>query len=62
MITKLQAEWDTDGSGSFLIGDRDTDVQAAQAAGIPGHKFPGGNLLQFVRQRVPAARRTRESG
>lgn len=62
MITKLQAEWATDASGSFLIGDRDTDVQAAEAAGIRGHKFPGGNLLEFVRQRLPAARRTRDSG
>lgn len=62
MLTKLQSEWDTHVSGSFLIGDRDTDIQAARAAGIPGHKFPGGNLLEFVRQRVPAARRTRDSG
>jgi D,D-heptose 1,7-bisphosphate phosphatase len=62
MITKLQAEWATDPSGSFLIGDRDTDVQAAEAAGIPGHKFPGGNLLQFVRRHAPVAQRTRDSG
>ena len=55
MITKLQAEWATDASGSFLIGDRDTDVQAAEAAGIPGHKFPGGNLLR-VRQATRVGR------
>lgn len=58
MITKLQGDWDTDIPHSFLIGDRDTDVQAATAAGIPGYKFAGGNLLDFVKQHAPAPRRT----
>jgi D,D-heptose 1,7-bisphosphate phosphatase len=53
MITKLQADWDTEIFGSFLVGDRDTDIEAASAAGIPGYKFPGGNLLDFIKRRVP---------
>lgn len=35
---------------SFLIGDSKRDIQAAEAAGIPGHLFTGGNLDDFVRE------------
>ncbi|MBN9089187.1 MAG: HAD-IIIA family hydrolase [Reyranella sp.] len=53
MILKLQREWTTDPSRSFVVGDRDTDVEAAIAAGVAGFKFPGGNLLDFLEQRIP---------
>lgn len=58
MITKLQNEWTTLHAGSFVVGDRDTDIEAAQAAGLPGYKFEGGSLLDFVKRRVPEPRRT----
>jgi len=57
MILKLQREWSTEPSASFVVGDRDTDVQAAIAAGIAGYKFEGGNLLRFVQARVSSDRR-----
>lgn len=52
MILKLQREWTTDPSRSFVVGDRDTDVEAAIAAGVAGYKFAGGNLLEFLRERI----------
>lgn len=53
MIRRLQQEWPTIPSGSFVIGDRDTDMEAAAAAGLQGFKFPGGNLLHFVKRHAP---------
>jgi D,D-heptose 1,7-bisphosphate phosphatase len=48
MLKKLLSEWSVDTSQSFLVGDNDTDLEAAAAAGIRGHLFAGGNLLDFV--------------
>lgn len=62
MLLKLQKEWDTEPVGSIMIGDSDIDMQAATAAGVAGYKFPGGNLLDFVRNLVPARRRNPAAG
>lgn len=55
MILKLQREWTTEPARSFVVGDRDTDVQAAIAAGVAGYKFEGGNLLAFLQEHVRPA-------
>jgi D,D-heptose 1,7-bisphosphate phosphatase len=48
MILDLIDKWPVDRDTSFLIGDKDSDCEAATAAGIASHKFSGDNLLEFL--------------
>jgi len=48
MILRAIADLDIDPAGSFLIGDKDSDIEAATRAGIRGHKFAGPDLAIFV--------------
>ena len=49
MILDLQAHWPVIQDGSFLIGDRDSDVAAATAADLPGILFDGDDLLATIK-------------
>ncbi|MDT8903826.1 D-glycero-alpha-D-manno-heptose-1,7-bisphosphate 7-phosphatase [Anaeroselena agilis] len=49
LILAAFAEWDIDREKSFLIGDKDSDLAAAEAAGIRGYKFAAGNLAAFLK-------------
>lgn len=58
MITDLLERFPVDLSRSILIGDKPTDMEAAQAAGIRGILFTGGDLAQFVRSTLNPTKNT----
>ena len=48
MLLQAMHDWPVDPARSFLIGDRDSDIEAAERAGVAGFKFEGGDLLAFA--------------
>lgn len=51
ILCELQ-EGQADPTQCILIGDMESDLAAAEAAGVKGYLFNGGNLLEFVRANV----------
>jgi D,D-heptose 1,7-bisphosphate phosphatase len=54
MILDLMASWPVDASRSLLVGDKESDSEAARAAGIRPVLFTGGNLHDFLAKHLPA--------
>jgi D-glycero-D-manno-heptose 1,7-bisphosphate phosphatase len=48
MLRDLMTAWPVRALGSFVIGDKPSDIEAAKATGLPGFLFTGGNLAAFV--------------
>jgi D-glycero-D-manno-heptose 1,7-bisphosphate phosphatase len=49
MLLKAMADFAIDKDRSFLIGDKDSDLEAARRAGVKGYLFDGGDLDALVR-------------
>lgn len=48
MLTKAIEEWNVDVDSSFLVGDKPSDVQAAEAIGMRAYPFEEENLMTFL--------------
>ncbi|WP_346659607.1 HAD hydrolase-like protein [Bradyrhizobium sp. 146] len=48
MIRAPLERYSVDIDGSFMIGDKQSDLAAAQAAGLAGYLFDGSNLHTFI--------------
>jgi D-glycero-D-manno-heptose 1,7-bisphosphate phosphatase len=48
MLEQAMRDFPVRRDGSFMIGDRDSDLEAAAAGGVPGHRFRGGNLRAAI--------------
>jgi D,D-heptose 1,7-bisphosphate phosphatase len=49
MLLDLIRAWELNPARAVMVGDQETDMRAAAAAGVAGHLFPGGNFLAFLR-------------
>jgi D-glycero-D-manno-heptose 1,7-bisphosphate phosphatase len=48
MILDLLIRFPVDPARTVMIGDKETDIQAAAAAGIQGVRYAGGSLFDFI--------------
>jgi D-glycero-D-manno-heptose 1,7-bisphosphate phosphatase len=56
MLLAAARDWPIAMEASFLIGDQDSDLAAAAAAGVGGVKFTGGRLDACLTGRLKAHR------
>ena len=52
MVLDLMKSWPVNPRHSFLVGDKESDVEAARAAGIAGYRYGGGSLLALVEHAI----------
>lgn len=61
MILRAAKDLDIVLEGSFLIGDKDSDIQAATAAGISGHIYTGGPLDRLLADVIQVSQASAET-
>ena len=61
MLLRAFAEQPIDRARSFMIGDNEKDMVAAERAGIPGYHFDGGDLSLLMADCIRVSRLTRSS-
>ena len=49
LLLRAMRDFAIDPERSFMIGDKDSDMEAARRAGVAGYLFAGGDLDAFVR-------------
>lgn len=49
MLEAAEKKWKIKKDNSFMIGDKDIDIECAENFGIRGHLFKDGNLLDFIK-------------
>ena len=54
MLLRAMRDRQVDRAASFLVGDKESDLAAARAAGVRGLRFPGGDLLDFLATTIGA--------
>jgi len=52
MLDLAASKWSIDKSKSFLIGDKNTDIECAENFCIKGYLFKNGNLLDFIKSSI----------
>ena len=52
MLLQAIEEWPIDREHSVVIGDKPSDVMAAEAVGLKGYLFDEGNLMDYVRKYI----------
>ena len=55
MILRALAEWPVDLSRSIMVGDKDSDLEAAARAGLRALHFTGGDLAKFLEAELAEA-------
>lgn len=50
LLDRAFSEWAIDRNDSFMIGDKQSDIDAAQNAQLPGFLYKEGSLLTFVKE------------